>query len=146
MFGLNKKLKEKNAKENQQSKKRSKSLPNLTTGTNNHIVPDLICKSFVEGCLVLGCVHDINNTELVVSLPGIGNFGYVKLNNVSKIYTDLIKNADSRDSKASILLQMYNKGDLVRCKVLEFTNKKLYLSVDRTKSTIVCHLKTSMKI
>ena len=86
--------------------------------------------------MVLGCVHDIKHSELVVSLPGIGNFGYIKLNNISKIYSDLLKNTDTAQKQAddsnsvNTLLEMYNKGDLLRCKVLSYTNKKLFLSIE----------------
>ena len=100
----------------------------------------------MDGCLVLGCIHDIKNNELVVSLPGIGNFGYIKLNNISNIYSDLLKNIQLGTSLAShhkrnmtnenninTLLDMYTKGDLLRCKVLSYTDKKLYLTVEPTQ-------------
>jgi exosome complex RNA-binding protein Csl4 len=69
-------------------------------------------------------------------LPGIGNFGYIKLNNISKVYSDLLKNAHDNKKQAdgsnsvNTLLGMYNKGDLLRCKVLSYTDKKLYLSIE----------------
>jgi len=91
----------------------------------------------------LGCIHDIKNNELIVSLPGLGNFGYIKLNNISRIYSDLLKNIqigtslsthNKRNSNEnfniSTLLEMYNKGDLLRCKVLSYTDKKLFLTIE----------------
>ncbi len=90
----------------------------------------------MDGCLVLGCIHDISNSELIVSLPGIGNYGHVKLNNISKIYSNLLKSESNNDKNADeedqtrTLIEMYNKGDLVRCKVLNFADKKLYLTIE----------------
>lgn len=82
--------------------------------------------------MVLGCVHDILHSELVISLPGIGNFGFVKLNNISTVYTNLLKTIESnkKSSEVSTLLEMYHKGDLVRCKVLSYTNNKLFLTIE----------------
>ena len=97
----------------------------------------------MDDCLVLGCIHDIKNNELIVSLPGVGNFGCIKLNNISKMYTDLLKSIElgtslsthnkrnlSTENGISTLLGMYNKGDLLRCKVLSYTDKKLYLTIE----------------
>ncbi len=80
--------------------------------------------------MVLACIHDIKNTELVVSLPGIGNFGYVKINNISSIYTNILKNFKNDTNELSTLLQMYKKGEIVRCKVLNYKDKKLYLTIE----------------
>ena len=81
-----------------------------------------------------------------MSLPGLGNFGYIKLNNISKIYSELLKNiqlgtslsthnkrnasASNENNNIGTLLDMYNKGDLLRCKVLSYTDKKLYLTIE----------------
>ncbi|CAF0850832.1 unnamed protein product [Brachionus calyciflorus] len=118
------------------NKKQSKPVKGKTETTASNAkkstVPDLICKSYVDGCLVLGCIHDVLTSELVVSLPGLGNFGHVKINNISKIYSDLIKNSSNDNKKSDLpsLSDMYHKGDLVRCKVLSFTNNKLYLTIE----------------
>ena len=82
---------------------------------------------------MLGCVHDITQNELIVSLPGIGNFGFIKLNNISKVYNELLKSGHSKlsaDSQLTTLSGMFSKGNLVRCKVLSYTNKKLYLTIE----------------
>lgn len=76
----------------------------------------------------MGCVHDITAHEIVVSLPGIGNFGFIKLNNVSRVYTDLLKQEPAADGLTN-LAGMYAKGNLLRCKVLSYTNKKLFLTI-----------------
>jgi exosome complex RNA-binding protein Csl4 len=96
-----------------------------------------IKKSFADGCLVLGCIHDISNTELIVSLPGIGNYGHVKLNNISRIYSQMLKDEDqeaesaaNEDEQVKTLNGMFNKGDLVRCRVLNFVDKRLYLTME----------------
>ena len=78
--------------------------------------------------MVLGCIHDVSNSELIVSLPGIGNFGFVKLNNISKSYTDLLKNEFKE--QLNTLPNMYSKGNLIRCKVLNYANKKLNLTIE----------------
>ena len=70
----------------------------------------------------------MSNSELIVSLPGIGNFGFVKLNNISKTYTDLLKS--EAKEQVSPLSAMYNKGNLLRCKVLNYNNKKLNLTIE----------------
>ena len=83
---------------------------------------------------MLGYVQDIKSSELIVSLPGLGNFGHVRLANISRVYTDTLaakiddNNNDDAPAAAS-LLDMYSKGDLVRCKVLAFVDKKLMLSI-----------------
>jgi hypothetical protein len=84
---------------------------------------------------VLGIVHDILHGELIVSLPGIGNFGYVKLNSISKVYSDLLKNSNdglsSKNNKeVASLFEMFRKGHLVRCKVLNFSDNKLFLTIE----------------
>lgn len=56
----------------------------------------------------------------------MGNFGHVRLNNISEIYTDLIKKSEP----VSTLTEMYSKGELVRCKVLNYANKKLNLTIE----------------
>ncbi len=85
----------------------------------------------MDGCLVLGCVHDISPSELTVSLPGIGNFGFVKLNSISKVYNELLKSGNANEEQqVTNLSGMYSKGNLVRCKVLNYKNKKLYLTVE----------------
>ena len=83
--------------------------------------------------MVLGCVHDIYHSEISVSLPGIGNFGYVKLNNISSIYAAMLKDHEpgkTKNSECSSLASMYSKGNLLRCKVLSFTNNKLNLTIE----------------
>ena len=79
--------------------------------------------------MVVGCVHETTSTELIVSLPGIGNFGHVKLNNISKIYTNLLKSEADND-EARTLSEFYNKGDFVRCKVLGYSDRKLNLTIE----------------
>jgi len=80
--------------------------------------------------MVLGCVHDISQSELIVSLPGIGNFGFVKLNNISQVYSQILRTSTGKDSHVTGLSGMFAKGNLLRCKVLSYTNKKLYLTID----------------
>lgn len=88
-------------------------------------------KSYTDGCLVLGCVHDITGSELMVSLPGIGNFGYVKLNNISKVYSESLKSEESlKSGETKTLFEMYNRGDLVRCKVLNYSDRRLHLTIE----------------
>jgi hypothetical protein len=36
----------------------------------------------------------------------------------------------NEDEQVQMLSNMFNKGDLVRCKVLSFTDKKLFLTID----------------
>ncbi|RNA15089.1 RRP5 -like protein [Brachionus plicatilis] len=125
MFKVKKQLKEVNKKKDTKTSNGKAAVAKKST------VPDLICKSFVDGCLVLGCIHDILPSELVVSLPGLGNFGHIKINNISKIYSDLIKNCDNpKKSEIPSLVDLFHKGDLIRCKVLSFTNNKLYLTME----------------
>jgi hypothetical protein len=67
-------------------------------------------------------------------LPGIGNYGHVKLNNISRIYTNMVMDESNEsaneDEQVKMLSTMFSKGDLVRCKVLNFTEKKLFLTID----------------
>lgn len=82
----------------------------------------------------MGCIHDVKQSELIVSLPGIGNYGYVKLNNISTIYTTALKKcAENSDAQPFALNECYSKGNLVRCKVLSYTNNKLLLTIEPTQ-------------
>ncbi len=90
----------------------------------------VVFKSYVDGCMVLGCVHDISQSELIVSLPGIGNFGFVKLNSISQVYSQLLRSSSGKDNDITGLSDMYAKGNLLRCKVVSYSNKKLYLTID----------------
>lgn len=76
---------------------------------------------------MLGCVHETTSSELIVSLPGIGNFGHIKLNNISKVYTDLLKTGSD---EVHSLVDMYKRGDYVRCKVLNYSDRRLHLSIE----------------
>lgn len=42
------------------------------------------------------------------------------------------RNTSNNNETSSIgtLLDMYNKGDLLRCKVLSYTDKRLYLTIE----------------
>lgn len=84
---------------------------------------------------MLGCVHETTSSELIVSLPGIGNFGHVKLNNISKVYTNALKNSsssstDSDPDSVLSLADMYSRGDYVRCKVLDYSDRHLNLTME----------------
>lgn len=76
---------------------------------------------------MLGAIHDVSKNELTISLPGIGNYGHVKLNNVSSVYSVMINN---EDSELRTLNEMYKKGELVRCKVLNFVDNRLHLTIE----------------
>ena len=76
-----------------------------------------------------------------MSLPGVGNYGYVRLNNISSIYNDQLKSsvaealngqhhAKNGPKQHATLFDMYHKGNLLRCKVQGFSNKKLYLTIE----------------
>ncbi len=83
--------------------------------------------------MVLCSVQDVLHDELVVTLPGINNIGYIKSTNISKEYTSHLCEANNPDTKASAAITLpylYNVGTMLRCKVIEYRNKRLYLTCE----------------
>jgi rRNA biogenesis protein RRP5 len=92
-------------------------------------------KSFADNCLVLCSVQDVLHDELVVTLPGINNFGYIKSTSISREYTAYLceaanANAKTATGSAITLPYLYNTGNILRCKVIEYRNKRLYLTCE----------------
>ena len=62
-------------------------------------------------------------------MPGINNFGYVKLNRISTEYIDYLKSLSDKRVYTQ-LSDMYTVGMLLRCKVLNYNNNRLYLTIE----------------
>lgn len=71
-------------------------------------------------------MHD----EIVILLPGLGNFGYIRINQISNEYTNYLNKELNNKSNIVQLSDMYSIGNLVRCKVLNYEKKRLYLTID----------------
>jgi hypothetical protein len=91
-------------------------------------------KSYADNCLVLCSVMDVLHDELVVSLPGINNIGYIKSTNISREYTNHLCESTNANAKTTVaattLPYLYSIGTMLRCKVIEYRNKRLYLTCE----------------
>lgn len=81
----------------------------------------LHCKRIQEGTLLLGCVREIQELQLVVGIPHC-NTGHIQANHISDIYTSQIRKHLERDSEfLTPLSDMFQVGDVVVCSVLNPT-------------------------
>ncbi|XP_036591860.1 protein RRP5 homolog [Trichosurus vulpecula] len=79
----------------------------------------LSIEALSEGMRLLGCVKEVNNLELVVSLPN-GLWGYVQASNICDAYTKkLNEQVDQEEPLEELapLSKLFQPGMLVRCVV-----------------------------
>ncbi|XP_051837292.1 protein RRP5 homolog isoform X1 [Antechinus flavipes] len=84
----------------------------------------LSIEALTEGMRLLGCVKEINNLELVISLPN-GLWGYVQATNISDAYTKkLNEQLDQEEPLEDLapLSELFPPGLLVRCVVSSLTS------------------------
>lgn len=63
-------------------------------------------------------------------MPGINNFGYVKLNRISAEYIKYLQDLTDKRGNYTQLSDMYTLGTFIRCKVLNYTNKRMFLTIE----------------
>ncbi|KAJ8001870.1 hypothetical protein DPEC_G00173890 [Dallia pectoralis] len=75
-------------------------------------------KSLKVGILLLGCVKEVKDFEVLVNLPG-GLLGYLNITNVSDSYTKILTDQlDSNDTEEIFdLCSLFSPGMLVRCTI-----------------------------
>uniref|UniRef100_A0A8B9T781 Protein RRP5 homolog n=1 Tax=Anas platyrhynchos TaxID=8839 RepID=A0A8B9T781_ANAPL len=80
------------------------------TGKISHCVLFLFSQHLCEGMLLLGCIKEVSDFELVISLPN-GLTGFVPVTQISDAYSKML----SKQVDLHSLLDMYSPGMLVRC-------------------------------
>ncbi|GCC31019.1 hypothetical protein chiPu_0009473 [Chiloscyllium punctatum] len=116
------KKKQKNKKESiPVEAKKQKTKNSGTLQTNQRIKAQrLSLKELNVGMLLLGCVKEVNDFELVIGLPQ-GLTGYVSLTNICDAYTkSLREQIDEELSEDLVVLSdLYSPGMVIRCAVYE---------------------------
>ncbi|XP_067297092.1 protein RRP5 homolog [Pseudorasbora parva] len=95
----------------------------LNTATNVEI---LHLRNLKIGTLMLGCVKEVSEFELVVALPS-GLVGYLPIYNICDSYTNMLnKRLDSEESIEEVvpLSQLLTPGMLVRCVVSSLDSRR----------------------
>ncbi|MGH0132943.1 UNVERIFIED_CONTAM: hypothetical protein FKN15_051161 [Acipenser sinensis] len=108
---------DKGGDEKKETKQKTKeALLKLNTGKNVEI---LHFKKLTVGTLILGCVKEVKDFELVVGLPN-GLTGYVQVTSISDGYTKLLNDqVDAGEAVEEVLTlaHLYTPGMVVRCVV-----------------------------
>ncbi|KAI8500522.1 Protein RRP5 [Branchiostoma belcheri] len=98
------------------------SLPNLVTS-----VQVLSYKKLVTGMPVLGCVKEVSDCDLTVSLPD-GLIGFVQISRISDTLTRILQEyaegSDHTDEDLPTLPKLYQPGMVVRCVIAEVARSK----------------------
>ncbi|XP_039271542.2 protein RRP5 homolog [Styela clava] len=98
-----------------------KDVDGLLQGMDEINVDFLHCKRVQEGTLLLGCIREIQELQLVVGIPHC-NTGQVQANHISDIYTSQIRKHLEQDSEQlTPLSDMFQVGDIVVCSVVNPT-------------------------
>lgn len=89
-----------------------------------------------EGLVVLGCVSEVTEYDLIISLPG-GLIGRAQVGDISGSYTNLLQNLikteDAQQNEFRSLPELYSRGDYVVCyvKIIQPQEKwQIVLSLD----------------
>lgn len=102
--------------EKQRVKKQDKGEPNFIPNTAER----LSYATISEGLVVLGCIYEVTNYDLLISLPG-GLVGRAQITDISECYTNLlqslVKSQDSQTNELKSLPELYTYGDYVVCYV-----------------------------
>ncbi|XP_019627856.1 PREDICTED: protein RRP5 homolog [Branchiostoma belcheri] len=98
------------------------SLPNLVTS-----VQVLSYKKLVTGMPVLGCVKEVSDCDLTLSLPD-GLIGFVQISRISDTLTQILQEyaegSDHTDEDLPTLPKLYQPGMVVRCVIAEVARSK----------------------
>ncbi|KAJ9583610.1 hypothetical protein L9F63_022054, partial [Diploptera punctata] len=114
-------------KKSQTSKEKSKKVKEpVDSELKLSRIQPLTRKTLLEGMLVLGCVREINEFKLSISLPG-KLIGEVSITNVSSSYTKCLKNLvqenSSEEEQVHRLDDMFRIGQTVVTRVIEIGEK-----------------------
>lgn len=82
-----------------------------------------------EGLVVLGCIFEVTEYDLLISLPG-GLIGRAQITDISECYTNLLQNLirseDSQTSEIKSLPELYSCGDYVICYIKTIQPQKKF--------------------
>lgn len=83
--------------------------------------------------MVLGCIYEVTNYDLLISLPG-GLIGRAQITDISECYTNLlqslVKSQDSQTNEFKSLPELYTCGDYVVCYVKAIqSQERLQISI-----------------
>ncbi|XP_071873490.1 ribosomal RNA Processing 5 [Bombus fervidus] len=123
-------------REKQRAKKQDKGESNFVPNTAERLSHATIS----EGLVVLGCIFEVTNYDLLISLPG-GLVGRAQITDISECYTNLlqslVKSQDSQTNEFKSLPELYTHGDYVVCYVKAIQSQEtLQISISLEPSLI----------
>uniref|UniRef100_A0A8C0EDT5 Protein RRP5 homolog n=1 Tax=Bubo bubo TaxID=30461 RepID=A0A8C0EDT5_BUBBB len=100
----------------------------------------LLSQALCEGMLLLGCIKEVSDYELVISLPN-GLSGFVPVTQISDAYSKMLSKQVAQGElleDLNSLMDMYSPGTLVRCIVTSVEKsadgrRSIKLSIDPKK-------------
>uniref|UniRef100_A0A8B9F187 Protein RRP5 homolog n=1 Tax=Amazona collaria TaxID=241587 RepID=A0A8B9F187_9PSIT len=115
-------------------------LLSMTCQDNHSMLFFLLSQALCEGMLLLGCIKEVTDYELVVSLPN-GLSGFVPVTQISDAYSKLLSNQVAQGElleDLNSLVDLYSPGTLVRCIVTTVEKnadgrRSIKLSIDPKK-------------
>ncbi|XP_054007204.1 protein RRP5 homolog [Hylaeus anthracinus] len=131
LFQKYEKVKKKN-REKEKTTKKNEEEENFVANTAERLTYATIS----EGLVVLGCIFEVTEYDLIVSLPG-GIVGRVQVTDISDSYTNLlqsiIKSENDQPNEFKPLPELYSRGDYVVCYVKTIQHQEqwqIVLSLD----------------
>uniref|UniRef100_A0A8V5FZN5 Protein RRP5 homolog n=1 Tax=Melopsittacus undulatus TaxID=13146 RepID=A0A8V5FZN5_MELUD len=112
----------------------------MTCQDNHSMLLFLLSQALCEGMLLLGCIKEVSDYELVVSLPN-GLSGFVPVTQISDAYSKLLSKQVAQGELLEdlhSLVDLYSPGTLVRCIVTTIEKsadgrRSIKLSIDPKK-------------
>ena len=108
---------DKPVKKNREKDKARRTDEEETTFVAN-TVERLSYATICEGLTILGCIFEVTEYDLIISLPG-GMLGRIQVTDISEAYTNLlqslIKSEDSQPNEFKPLPELYSPGEYVVC-------------------------------
>ncbi|XP_029949686.1 protein RRP5 homolog isoform X2 [Salarias fasciatus] len=113
------------SKKPKKQKTDERNVGDLTLNKAAKVVEILHAKNVKQGMLLLGCVKDVSDFEVTVSLP-CGLQGFLSIRNICDSYTKLLnEQLDSEDSEEIYSLQhLFHPGMLLRCVIAKLDVSK----------------------
>uniref|UniRef100_A0A8C4TSZ3 Protein RRP5 homolog n=1 Tax=Falco tinnunculus TaxID=100819 RepID=A0A8C4TSZ3_FALTI len=102
-----------------QGKQKKFKADKIAPAKDNVTIEPLVIEDLCEGMLLLGCIKEVSDYELVISLPN-GLSGFVPVTQISDAYSKMLSKQVAQGElleDLNSLLDMYSPGTLVRCVV-----------------------------
>ncbi|XP_027658314.1 protein RRP5 homolog isoform X2 [Falco rusticolus] len=102
-----------------QGKQKKFKADKIAPAKDNVNIEPLVIEDLCEGMLLLGCIKEVSDYELVISLPN-GLSGFVPVTQISDAYSKMLSKQVAQGElleDLNSLLDMYSPGTLVRCVV-----------------------------